>query len=72
MEWIGLLTEVLFLALGVYLYLFAVGGIKFKDPNFARRAEKFRQENRSWLRFAALALMAIMFVNVFLSLSVLF
>jgi ABC-type nickel/cobalt efflux system permease component RcnA len=72
MQWIGLITEVLFLGLGVYLYLFAVGGIKFKNPQFAQRAEKFRQENRSWLRIAALGLMAIMFVNVFLSLAAIF
>ena len=71
MQWLGLITEILFLAMGVYLYLFAIGGIKFKNPDFAGRAEKFRQENRSWLRLAALALMAIMFVNVFLSLGAL-
>ena len=72
MQWLGLLVEAALLGLAIYLYLFAIGAVKIKQAGRAEKAEKFRQENRSWLRILALALMAIMFFNVALSLSALF
>jgi len=72
MAWLGLITELLLLALGIYLYLFAIGSIHFKKPESAERAEKFRKENASWLRIASIGLTAIMFINVCFSLGSLF
>ena len=64
MEFIGLFFELLFLLAGVYLYLFAIGRIKLKDNANKAKAEAFRDNNSSWLRFAALALTAIMLINI--------
>ncbi|WP_020535528.1 hypothetical protein [Lewinella cohaerens] len=72
MEFLGLLVEVLLLALGVYLYLFARGIIKVKDPERRERVESFRQQNATWMRLLGLALAAIMLMNVVLHVSQLF
>ena len=68
MEYLGLLIELVFLAMGIYLYLFAIGKTKAADPAAQERAEAFRQRNAWWLRLAALALTAIMTVNIVLHL----
>ncbi|MBR9920868.1 MAG: hypothetical protein GYB31_08510 [Bacteroidetes bacterium] len=60
----GILFEVLFLAIGIYVYLFAIGKIRFKDEKSRQRAEAFRTENGRILRILALALSAIMIVNI--------
>lgn len=72
MEFLGLIVEILLLALGVYLYLFARGIIKVKDPERRERAESFRQHNATWMRLLGLALAAIMLMNVILHISQLF
>lgn len=64
MEYTGLLIEVLLLAFGVYIYLFAIGKIRFTDEERSRKAEAFRQDNGRLLRLLSLALMAIMLVNI--------
>lgn len=71
-QYVGIIMELLLLGVGVYVYLFSIGVVKIKKPSNAEKAEKFRQENGSWLKFLALALMAIMFFNVVLSLGALF
>lgn len=71
-QYLGLLIEILLLAVAVYLYLFSIGVAKIKKPGQAEKAEKFRKENGSWLKILALALMAIMFFNVLLSLGTIF
>ncbi len=63
MEIFGLLFEFVFLALGVYIYLFAIGQVKVKDNE---QAIRFRQVNGWWLRLLSLALVAMMTVNIFL------
>lgn len=65
MEYLGLLLEFLFLAVGVYLYLFALGRLPVKDEKARQNAEAFRLKNGWWIRLAALALMAVMSVNIF-------
>jgi hypothetical protein len=60
MDKLGLITEFLFLGLGIYVYLFATGLILLKNP----QAQKFRDENATLLRYISLALMAIMLVNI--------
>lgn len=72
MEFLGLFFELLFLVMGVYLYLFAIGRVSTKDPNARDRAETFRAKNGWWLRLLSLALIAIMAVNIYLHLVQLF
>lgn len=69
MDVFGLVVEVLLLALGVYLYLFARGVVRVKRPDLAERAEAFREQNATWMRLLGLALAAIMLLNVVLHLS---
>jgi len=71
MEYLGLIFEFLLLAIGVYTYLFALGKFKVSDPQAQKRMEDFRQKN-GWLRYAGLALTAIMLVNIYLHLAQLF
>lgn len=66
MEYLGLLFEFAFLAMGVYMYLFAIGKISSKDPKARERAEAFRTKNGWWLRLLSLLLVAIMVVNIYL------
>ncbi len=64
----GIIVQLLLLGAGVYLYLYAIGAVSTKNPAFRAQSEAFRRENGRWLRILSLALMAIMFVNVLLSL----
>ena len=69
MEFAGLFFEIIFLVFGIYLYLFSRGRLKAKDPNTQAKAEAFRKNNATWLRLAALAIVAIMTLNIFVHLS---
>lgn len=64
MEFLGLILEVLFLGIGVYIYLFSRGFFKSKDPEVEKKAEAFRKKNGWWLRLLALALVAVMLLNL--------
>ena len=64
MDYIGLFFELILLTAGIYLYLFAIGRLRFRDPAAAKKAEAFRTANGSWLRLAALALTAVMIINI--------
>ena len=66
MEYAGLIFEVLFLSAGVYLYLFAIGKVSTSNPQKKAQSEAFREKNKGWLRYAAMALIAIMLVNIVL------
>jgi len=66
MEYTGLIFEILFLCAGVYLYLFAIGKVSTPNPDKKEQSEAFRQNNKGWLRFLSLALVAIMLVNIVL------
>lgn len=66
MEYLGLLFELIFLAMGVYIYLFAIGRVKAKNKEARERAEAFRRKNGWWLRLLSLLLIAITIVNIFL------
>lgn len=72
MDFVGLLFEIIFLGVGVYLYLFARGKISFSNPKTRENAARFRKSNASWLRILALALVAIMSLNVAVHLVQLF
>mgnify|MGYP005666918955 CR=1 FL=1 len=66
----GLVFELIFLAMGIGLYLFATGRLNPSDPKSLAWAKDFRQKNGWWLRVGALALTAIMLVNLYLHLQV--
>lgn len=69
MAQLGLIFEILLLALGVYLYLFAKGFIKTKDPERKEKVEEFRLANAGWMRLLGLALSAVMLLNVLFSIK---
>jgi uncharacterized membrane protein len=60
----GLVIEVIFFAIGLYVYLFARGLISFGKPEVRARAEEFRKENATWMRLLGLALAAVMLLNI--------
>lgn len=66
MEFIGLFFEFIFLFFGIYLYFFSVGKLKSKDPEKQAKAEAFRKANSTWIRIGALALIAIMSINIYI------
>lgn len=72
MEYIGLIFELLLLAIGVYVYLFSRGFVRAGTPEAQQRAEAFRQVNGWWLRLMGLALIAFMGANVVIHLRDLF
>lgn len=63
---VSLIIQAIFFALGVYIYLFSRGFIKFGDEAIRKRSEEFRSENATWMRIAGLALAAVMGVNIIL------
>lgn len=71
MEFLGILVELLLLALGVYLYLFSRGLISRKDAERQAKAEAFREQNAIWMRYLGLALAAIMGLNLILHIQAL-
>ncbi len=72
MEYLGLLFELLFLVLGVYLLLFSFGYLRTQDPEAKARAEAFRARNKWWLGIAAALLILLMTANLVLHLMQLF
>jgi len=72
MNILGLLFELFFLAMGVYLYLFATGRLRVGDANARKKADAFREKNGWWLRLGGLALVAIMAINIFIHLQQIF
>lgn len=62
----ALIFYVAFFALGVYLYLFSRGVIRFGKDEVRARAEEFRSENATWMRYLGLLVAAIMGMNMVL------
>lgn len=62
----GLVFYTVFFAIGMYLYLFSRGIIRFGNEATRARAEEFRSENATWLRYLGLLVAAIMGANAFL------
>ena len=59
MEFLGFAFELILLALGVYMYRFAVGKIHFHETQ-QPLVNRFLKENGTWMRFGGLALAAMM------------
>jgi len=72
MEYLGLIFEIIFLFIGIYLYLFVRGFVTQKDPQAQAKMEEFRLKNGWWLRMAAIALIAVMTINIALHVRDLF
>jgi len=66
MEFLGLLFELLLLGAGIYLYRLSMGRAKSDDPVLQEKSESFLENNRTLVRIGALALMAIMTMNIIL------
>ncbi len=69
MEYLGLLVELLFFALGLYVYLLVRGFIRPKTEEKRKAIDAFRKKNGWWLRVLSLALMAVMGLNIFLHIA---
>jgi len=68
MDYLGLVLEIAFLALGIYVLLFASGKFRAKDPAAQQKAETFRKRNKVWLILAGAAVTLIMGLNILLHL----
>ena len=68
---VALLLHLVFFAIGTYMYLFSRGYIRSKEPEAQARAEAFRQENATWMRYLGLALAAVMLLNLFFDVQLL-
>jgi hypothetical protein len=64
-DFLGLFFQFAFFLIGLYFYLLAVGRVKLASKESA----EFVQQNRRWMRPIALALMAIMFLNIVLQVT---
>jgi hypothetical protein len=71
MEYIGLLFELIFFAIGFFSYRFAMGKIRFSASQ-QPAADSFRKENGGWMRILGLALTAIMSIEIVLHIFQLF
>lgn len=63
MEYLGLVFEFIFLGIGIFAYRFATGKIRFHNTQ-SPLIERFRQENKGWMRLMGLALAAIMSIEI--------
>ena len=63
MAYIAIIWEILLLGIAVYLYAYMRGFIKAKTPEQQKKINIFRKNN-SWLTYAAIALGAIMIINI--------
>ena len=68
-EIIGLVFYLIFLGTGVITYAFSRGLWYPPNPEIRQSAEAFRKKNASWLRIGAIAIIAIMSLNIYLSLK---
>jgi hypothetical protein len=71
MEYIGLVFETIFLLLGIWVYRFSTGKIKFHSTQ-QPLIERFRLENKGWMRLTSMLLTAIMSVEIVLHLMQIF
>jgi hypothetical protein len=71
MEYIGLLFEIAFLLLGIFVYRLSTGKMKVSESQ-RPMMERFIKENGSIMRILSLALMAIMSLEIALHIFQLF
>jgi hypothetical protein len=64
MDLIGLIVECLFLAAAIYLFAFARGRIRHRDPERQQKLESFRKSNAGWLTILSIGMGIIMLLNI--------
>ncbi len=69
MQYLALFLELLILAFAIYVYLFSTGKLKVKDPKQNEKAEEFRRENSTWMKWLSLLLIAVMTFEVILNIK---
>ncbi len=72
MKFLALFFEIIILSFGVYIYLFSTGKLKVKDAKLNEKAEEFRAENSTWMKWLSLLLIAIMTFEIILNVKSLF
>ena len=72
MQYLALFLEFVILFFAFYVYLFATGKLKVKDPKLNAKAEEFRKDNATWMRLLSLLLIALMSVEIFLNIKSMF
>lgn len=72
MKFIALFFEIIILLFGVYIYLFSTGRLNVKDAKLNEKAEEFRTENSTWMKWLSLLLIAIMTFEIILNVKTLF
>jgi hypothetical protein len=72
MKFLALFFEIIILSFGVYIYLFSTGRLKVKDAKLNEKAEEFRVENSTWMKWLSLLLIAIMTFEIILNVKSLF
>lgn len=65
-DFFGFIYEIALLALGIYIYLFAINKLKYKDAELRKKADAFRIKNGWWLRLLSLLLIAMMVIDLYL------
>ena len=68
-EIIGLIIYLFFLMSGVIIYAYSRGKWYPPNPEIRESAEAYRKKNATWLRIGSLAIIAIMSINVYISLK---
>lgn len=69
MKFLALLLEIMILSFGIYIYLFSTGRLTVKDEEKNKKAEEFRKENGSWMKWMSLLLIAVMTFEVILNIK---
>lgn len=72
MKFVALFFEIIILSFGVYIYLFSTGKLKVKDPKLNKKAEEFKNDNSSWMKWLSLMLIAVMTFEIILNVKSLF
>lgn len=72
MKFIALFFEIIILLFGVYIYLFSTERLNVKDAKLNEKAEEFRTENSTWMKWLSLLLIAIMTFEIILNVKTLF
>mgnify|MGYP001552515486 CR=1 FL=1 len=71
MEYLGLIFEIVFFFIALYVYMLARGMVKVTDPALARQFDQMKKRFGPFIRILALALMAVMLLNIILHIKAL-
>ncbi len=71
MEYLGLAFEIIFFGIGLYVYMIARGLVKVEDPSLKKQFDLLKERYGTLIRILALALCAVMFLNIVLHIQAL-